>query len=454
MGRGRMAGMEGSTGRDRHMDSRGRLPQLSSTHLSDRALRLHLRKDHSRAHRNSRRRKLGPDPVISMLANRASSDPELKALMKEVATGAATAEQLKVFQGHIDDLTKIINEKKKKEEEEAAAAEAKKAPEQRQESIRYDGAADQRPPQPHQQSPAYQPQQQHQPWPSPAPAVQSPVPPGPPAAPPVILQFTTPGATEDRFLFPPNSILESLSPQHLLCSTLVTRKGIAAADPSTLTPLTEYFQPVTFMVEVAYGRESLIELIKKHVKPADEVRKHMEDVMARCTRAPEAHLALRLPVKGAEGAETEEERAEEEGKLAEEMKKKVGVSHGPNVKYVKKPGPKKGEGGRPVGVKNGEGGGKKAASAVASTMAKEIGATVAGAQAPASTGQEGSMGQAGKADATSEEKPIGTGMAKEASVAGGDVKQDDTEKQPEPDADEGSGRPKRAVRKSVRISEG
>ena len=45
-------------------------------------------------------------------------------------------------------------------------------------------------------------------------------------------------------------------------------------------------------------------------------------------------------------------------------------------------------------------------------------------------------------------------MAKEASVAGGDVKQDDTEKQPEPDADEGSGRPKRAVRKSVRISEG
>lgn len=389
-----------------------------------------------------------------MLANRASSDPELKALMKEVATGAATAEQLKVFQGHIDDLTKIINEKKKKEEEEAAAAEAKKAPEQRQESIRYDGAADQRPPQPHQQSPAYQPQQQHQPWPSPAPAVQSPVPPGPPAAPPVILQFTTPGATEDRFLFPPNSILESLSPQHLLCSTLVTRKGIAAADPSTLTPLTEYFQPVTFMVEVAYGRESLIELIKKHVKPADEVRKHMEDVMARCTRAPEAHLALRLPVKGAEGAETEEERAEEEGKLAEEMKKKVGVSHGPNVKYVKKPGPKKGEGGRPVGVKNGEGGGKKAASAVASTMAKEIGATVAGAQAPASTGQEGSMGQAGKADATSEEKPIGTGMAKEASVAGGDVKQDDTEKQPEPDADEGSGRPKRAVRKSVRISEG
>ena len=52
-----------------------------------------------------------------MLATRASSDPELKSLMKEVATGNATQEQLKVFQGHIDELTKVINEKKKSEGE-------------------------------------------------------------------------------------------------------------------------------------------------------------------------------------------------------------------------------------------------------------------------------------------------------------------------------------------------
>ena len=403
-------------------------------------------------------KKAGPDPVISMLANRASSDPELKALMKEVATGAANPEQLRVFQVHIDELTKIIAEKKKKEEEETAAAEAKKAQQQQQESIQYDGAADAKSQQRSQTSPVYQSHQQQNTWfPPPPPAVYAPAPPQPPAAPPVILQFTTPGATEDRFLFPPKTILESLSPQHLLCSTLITRKGIAATDSSTLNPTTEYVQPVTFMVEVAYGRESLIELVKKFVKPAEEVRKHMEEVMARCTRAPEAHLALRLPVKGAEGAETEEERAEEEGKMAEEMKKRVGTGHGPNVKYVKKPGPKKGEGGRPVGVKNGEGGGKR--QSMGAGAAKGGAAAVAGAQAtpapvPEKGKEEGTVEGGGKSedvatanegDATKNDAPGGQAAEKKDEKENSAVRKEGTEE---------SGRPKRAVRKSVRISEG
>jgi hypothetical protein len=53
-----------------------------------------------------------PDPVIPMLAKSASSDPELKALMKVVASGNATQDQLRVFQGHIDEVTKIINERR------------------------------------------------------------------------------------------------------------------------------------------------------------------------------------------------------------------------------------------------------------------------------------------------------------------------------------------------------
>lgn len=385
-------------------------------------------------------KKPGPDPVISMLATRASSDPELKALMKEVATGAATAEQLKVFQGHIDELTKIINEKKKKEEEEAAAAEAKKAREQQQDAIQYDGAADQRQPPPHQPSPLYQ---QQQTWQPPAPAVQSPAPPPPPpTAPPVILQFTTPGATEDRFLFPQNSILEPLSAQHLLCSTLITRTGLAATSFAPLDPGTEYFQPVTFMVEVAYGRESLIELVKKWVRPADEVRAWMEATMARCTRAPEAHLALRLPVRGAAGAETEEERAEVEGKLAEEMRRRVGT--GANVKFVRKPGPKKGEGGRPVGVKNGEGGGRKAAG-------KDGVATGAGAQAPSGDGKGTEKAESSK-DAGAGEGEGGEASQPADGTAEGEKKKE--EAQAEEGEGDGAGRPKRAVRKSVRISEG
>lgn len=465
-------------------------------------------------------KKAGPDPVISMLANRASSDPELKALMKEVATGAATPEQLKVFQGHIDELSKIINEKKKKDEEVAAAAEAKMTQQQQQDSIQHDGAA-QPPPQP------YQPQQQQQTWsPSPHPSAAA-QPPSPPTAPPVILQFTTPGATEDRFLFPRNSIIEPLSPQHLLCSTFITRPGSAAVDLSAASnPEKTYFQPVTFMVEVAYGRENLIELVKKYVRSAEEVSAWMEETMQKCQRAGDGFLALRLPVKGSEEAETEEERVVEEGKGVEDCRKRgvvvgagsgsgsvgggvggggSGQGSGAHVKYVKKPGPKKGEGGRPVGVKNGEGGGKRASLAVANTgTGIGAGATVkpggvsigaaAGAQAPPTPalpaagekakGTDGGSGETvaagtgevAKQDNQVKEKTAGARKVDEldAGADAGVIAEAEKEKEKEKEKEnakekergmekgmekgeekeeEESGRPKRTVRKSVRISE-
>ncbi|KAL3474666.1 hypothetical protein BJX99DRAFT_172971 [Aspergillus californicus] len=52
--------------------------------------------------------KPNPDPVIQMLATRAAQDPELKALMRLVASTNATQEQLRTFQGHIDELNAII----------------------------------------------------------------------------------------------------------------------------------------------------------------------------------------------------------------------------------------------------------------------------------------------------------------------------------------------------------
>ncbi|KAJ9606257.1 hypothetical protein H2200_009218 [Cladophialophora chaetospira] len=48
------------------------------------------------------------DPVIQMLAARAASDPQLKELMKIVATSRASAEQLKEFQSHIDEFNEVI----------------------------------------------------------------------------------------------------------------------------------------------------------------------------------------------------------------------------------------------------------------------------------------------------------------------------------------------------------
>ncbi|GES62485.1 alpha/beta hydrolase family protein [Aspergillus terreus] len=52
--------------------------------------------------------KPSPDPVIQMLATRAASDPELKALMRVVASSKASQEQLRAFQAHIDELNAII----------------------------------------------------------------------------------------------------------------------------------------------------------------------------------------------------------------------------------------------------------------------------------------------------------------------------------------------------------
>ncbi|KAF2453887.1 hypothetical protein BDY21DRAFT_366612 [Lineolata rhizophorae] len=52
------------------------------------------------------------DPVIQMLADRASQDPQLKAVMKIVATGNATQEQLEFFQRHINEFTRVIEERK------------------------------------------------------------------------------------------------------------------------------------------------------------------------------------------------------------------------------------------------------------------------------------------------------------------------------------------------------
>lgn len=55
------------------------------------------------------------DPVIQMLASRASSDPTLKGLMRTVAQGNASPEDLHLFQSHINELNAIIEKRKQAE---------------------------------------------------------------------------------------------------------------------------------------------------------------------------------------------------------------------------------------------------------------------------------------------------------------------------------------------------
>jgi hypothetical protein len=76
--------------------------------------------------------------------------------------------------------------------------------------------------------------------------------------------------------------------------------GTPAAD-STSTPTTaandanlkEYWQPITFRIHASNPK--ILEPLSRVVKPADEVRKYMNEVMDRAERAPDGFLALRLP---------------------------------------------------------------------------------------------------------------------------------------------------------------
>ncbi|KAK4547158.1 hypothetical protein LTR36_001379 [Oleoguttula mirabilis] len=370
--------------------------------------------------------KATPDPVISKLAARASSDPELKGLMKEVATGNANQEQLRIFQRHIDELQKQIkDDKERKEAAERGAREAEEARVQAQalaceETIQYDGPGDGTPT-PVQYAPQgqYTPTQ-HTPQSAYAPQRQQPYAPSPPESPAVILSFSTPGASEDRFLFPRNSILERLSGYHYLASFIVTRFGRDAADPTNLDPNKEYWQPVTLMLEVKYGLEELPEYVKKWVKPADEVRKWMEGVMARCVRAPEGHLAMRLPVNAGGMTETDDSGISKASTpmVAED---KSAVRPRSNVKYVKKPlsalkRQSTGEQGTPTAAagKKKEGAEAKAAPKMPALVSAPVAAEKVQKETAAAAATDGAVDEAGTTE---------------------------------------SGRPKRTVRKSVRISE-
>ncbi|KAJ9627158.1 hypothetical protein H2203_003619 [Taxawa tesnikishii (nom. ined.)] len=281
--------------------------------------------------------KPSPDPVIQMLATRASTDHELKALMKIVATGNANQDQLKVFQRHIDELTALIQARKTAENANPPPQNGMGGPPLPRPAPSSNASTPNRsygspmppgPPPPPPQAPyahppgraPIYPQQTAPPQPAPRPAqYNQPVPPPPPpqrlqAHPslPIALEFHGPSASSDRFLFPAHTILEFLSPCSLLASFLVIRHGRDAVDKEGLDPDTQYYQPITVRVSVEERFRDVLEHIRRSVKPAEEVRTWMREKMKSCTRAEQRFLPLRLPWKnGIEGEEEEEE--EEEG---------------------------------------------------------------------------------------------------------------------------------------------
>ncbi|CUS09828.1 unnamed protein product [Tuber aestivum] len=268
-----------------------------------------------------------PDPVIQALAIRAASDPDLKALMRIVASGKATTEQLKIFQGHIDALTPVTSSQLVHSH---AARPTTQAPgpgtagsghtaqvphqqthpghQQRHQQLQHTQQ-----PQP-QYQPQHHPQQYHQQQPHPrshsnspqfthhppqyapnrTPAhnpVQTNPKPRPFPQPPkqeitsVVFEFVDPYSQGDRFLFPKHTILE-----YLRGGTMVRASFILVRKP--VDDLDEYYQPITVVLESATPKP--LEILQRVVASPEVTCKHMEEIMASKKRAEDTFLVFRL----------------------------------------------------------------------------------------------------------------------------------------------------------------
>jgi hypothetical protein len=238
------------------------------------------------------------DPVIQMLAERAATDPDLKALMRIVANGEASPDELKKFQSHIDDLTRL--QKARQAAAQPPQSGNQPPPPPSSATPQINGQANSRPT----QSPAASPAPARTaPTPSaPTPHYQAqpqalrskgPLPPTKPDISGVVFEFS--GGSGDRFLFPKFSILEYLPGGQVIASFLIVRKG-SSSDSPTYDPKLDYYQPITIRLYAHQGRQ--LDALQKVVAPPDEVRRYMDDIMDNMTRAEYVLLAMRLPRDG------------------------------------------------------------------------------------------------------------------------------------------------------------
>ena len=271
------------------------------------------------------------DPVIQMLAEQAATDPDLKALMKTVANGEASPAELKMFQSHIDQLTRLHKERQAAAERKAEAAAQQHnghgnptynthpapghqrtappnghmhpspGPAPNHSSMSPSGFAPSPGPHsgpaPYGHAPALGPspgpkhEGHYHPHPQPQ-ALRSkgPVPSTKPDISGVVFEFS--GGSGDRFLFPKFSILEYLPQGQVIASFLIVRKG-STSDSPAYDPELDYYQPITIRLYAHQGRQ--LDALQKIVAPPDEVRRYMDDIMDNMTRAEYVLLAMRLP---------------------------------------------------------------------------------------------------------------------------------------------------------------
>ena len=266
-----------------------------------------------------------PDPVIQLLATKASTDPSLKALMRTVAGGNATQEELKIFQQHIDELTPQSN-----------AIKARHAEEDRQAAIRWHQEQQER-----QRQQLLQPQSQpqghfnlpsgHSPatakasqsYPYPLPPNQAslavthlPVKSRSPHAASVVPKIVNYSAIVfefvqsdhgDRFLFPRNSILEFRDNG---CTVLVSFLILKTVKNATCSDI-EYYEPMTVYFRSQSAK--LLEHLQRIVSDPETVKTYMKEIMIKRQKAPKAWPVYRLKRATKSGYNSDREEKSDEG---------------------------------------------------------------------------------------------------------------------------------------------
>jgi hypothetical protein len=248
-----------------------------------------------------------------MLAARAATDHDLKSLMKVVAQGNATADQLKVFQNHIDELNAIIKAQNTQNAQSRTPFSQPPPPVRKPTGqgplppgnpyahplpagvVPQDPYANYPPP--HNHMPQYA-----QPKPKPLPAASR------AEISSIVFDFVV--GSGDRYSLPKNCIIEYLpGGTQVLLSFLLVRKGSEAIS-GRYKDSKEYYQPVTMRLSATHPR--ILEPLGRVVRRQDDVRAYMTEVMDRATLANDVYLAVRLPKMGSEETVKEKEKKKTE----------------------------------------------------------------------------------------------------------------------------------------------
>ena len=245
-----------------------------------------------------------PDPVIQMLATRAASNQSLKTLMKVVASGQASPDQLKEFQSHIDELNSILKSRGSSPPPFGSERGAEMAPHVQPEQVSHptlhstpfgvpwnQARPNSTHPLPYQGQTPIKVETSSQSYPMPA-----------SSAPPKVhdrnksdidgIVFDI-GGTGDRFSFPRFSILEYLyGGTQVIVSFLVIRRGSTAASGKYKGAMS-YYQPIT--MRLTCPNPKVLKPLARVVAPPDEARRYMDDYFDRLSRAEAVYLATRIP---------------------------------------------------------------------------------------------------------------------------------------------------------------